>query len=230
MTAIFISPAEPARVRSQLSRNLGTQHTQHISSSTESKGVDFMWRAREQWFGVQRKELNDLLASMSDGRLSKEVGQMREHLSHPMLIIERQPKWTADGIMMDDTWGQRFTWSGWVGIHASLGHAGVTVLHSDSIAQTVDSIVALVNWSAKPNHLSLLQRPGPAGNGWGKASSRDWGVHFIQGIPGIGPGVAGAVFDHFGRVPLRWDCEPSELGKVPGVGKKRVEQLIGALS
>jgi hypothetical protein len=51
----------------------------------------------------------------------------------------------------------------------------------------------------------------------------------LQGIPNIGPGVAGAVFDHFGRVPLRWDVTEKDMMGVAGVGKKRVEQMMAAL-
>jgi hypothetical protein len=54
-------------------------------------------------------------------------------------------------------------------------------------------------------------------------------VFLLQGFDGIGAGVAGDIFDHFGRVPLRWDAGRDELLAVKGLGPKRVDKLLGSL-
>lgn len=220
---VLISPAEPRVVYEALHRALPAV----ISSSLpEQRGVDFLWRARDHWWGVQRKELADLMSSMADGRLSKEIGQMSE-VAEPKLIIERHPRWTTDG-ELTDSWGQRFTRTQWVGMLASLQHLGVGVIQTASITETVEAVVALVKWSKQPSHTSLLRRPTPSGS-WGSATSREWGLHLLQGFPGVGAGVAGTIFDHFGRVPLQWTTTRDELETIQGIGPKRAEQLMDAL-
>jgi excinuclease UvrABC nuclease subunit len=53
-----------------------------------------------------------------------------------------------------------------------------------------------------------------------------WGVHFLQGIDGIGPEVAGRIYDHFGKVPLAWECQLEDLLEIEGVGKVRAAKLL----
>jgi ERCC4-type nuclease len=228
MTLLLVSPAEPQRVRDQLSRRLPDTPVQ-LHPRPEQLGVDFCWRERGQWWGVQRKELTDLLASIQDGRLAKEIGQMQCAVTNPLLVIERPPTWTADGMLLDDQWRQQFTYQMWVGLIASLGQAGVQVMQTQTISQTVDAIGAMMQWSRKPTHTLGSNRPGPTGSEWGKATSREWAVHFLQGLSGIGPETASAVFDTFGRVPLRWDVTEDELLAIRGIGPKRAKQMMGAL-
>ena len=64
----------------------------------------------------------------------------------------------------------------------------------------------------------------------GTRDSRSWALHLIQGFEGIGPTVAGAIFDHFGGVPFRWNVDGvEELMGVKGVGEKRAKALWRAL-
>ena len=41
--------------------------------------------------------------------------------------------------------------------------------------------------------------------------------------------LAGALWDHFGEVPLRWTCTPDDLASVRGVGPIRAGKLWSAL-
>jgi ERCC4-type nuclease len=222
MTVILISPAEPAPLRAKLARRAHVVN----SPSTEERGVDFAWRARGAWCGVQRKELTDLLASFRDGRLQRELGQMVDTVAHPMFVIERRPQWTGDGALIGER--TQFTFAQWCGMIASFADRGIGVVQTDTMDQTVDAILAIRGWTEKASHRSLEQRPGPATT-WGTANSRDWSIHLLQGFPGVGPGVAAAIVDHFGKMPLRWTVSEAELLEVPGIGPGRAEKMMGAL-
>lgn len=229
MTVIFVSPAEPASVKSLFERTLTqTTHEMMVSSKPETMGVDFLWRARGGWYGVQRKELSDLLASMQDGRLSKELGQMAG-MGRAWVIIEGEPQWTLDGALLNNSWGRPFTVSGWVGLLSSIQAAGAHVLVVPNVRETCTTITHLINYTIKPSHNTATSRPGAQGGKWGHASSRDWGVHLLQSFPGIGPEVAGAIYDHFGGVPMRWTVNEQDLLAVAGIGKGRAGKLIAAL-
>src|SRR6516162_7072760 len=90
---VLISPTEPA-----FFRTLGK-----VSSVPEEYGVDFLFASTEFGLvGVQRKELSYFVASVKDGRLSKELGQMKR-LGLAMLVLEGVPKWTIDGLLMSSS-------------------------------------------------------------------------------------------------------------------------------
>ena len=73
-----------------------------------------------------------------------------------------------------------------------------------------------------------MTRPKPQ-TVWGNRNDRDFGIHLIQSFDGIGPGVAGAIFDKFG-VPLKWTINLDDLESVPGVGKKRAAKMWRTLN
>jgi hypothetical protein len=67
---------------------------------------------------------------------------------------------------------------------------------------------------------------------WGKRieAGRDFAIFLLQSFPGIGAGVAGNIYDHFGYLPMTWRVTEKELAEVPGVGKGRAKTLWGALN
>lgn len=231
MTTVFVSPAEPQRMKDVFAKAAATaDHSVMVHSKPEAHGCDFMWRARGNWYGTQRKELADLLASMQDGRLSKELGQMAGGVTRGWIVIEREPRFTLDGVLMDDAWrhNRPFTQQAWISLLASIHDAGVGTFVGPNMAATATTTIGLVNWSEKAHHGTSTARPGPT-SPWGTAGSREYGLHLLQGLPGIGPEVAGAIYDRFGGVPLAWTCSEKELLQVAGMGKGRVAKAMKAV-
>lgn len=212
---LWCSPTEPAALRA-----LGT-----TSSLPERYGADFFWSAQRQLWGVQRKEISDLIASKHDGRLEVELGQMTR-LDVAVLIVEGRLRWTDDGDLLD----------GWNnlsrrqlrGMLWTVRQRGLWVEYTDGHADTADTLRWLVDWSRKPRHSGLRGRPAPAGS-WGQVTNRDWGVHLLTSFQGIGFATAEAMWDHFDGVPIRWEVGEKELMDVPGVGKGRAKKLVKAL-
>ena len=89
-------------------------------------------------------------------------------------------------------------------------------------------LAALEKWFMKATHKGIMTRPKPS-TLWGSRTDRDWGIHVIQSFDGIGPGVAGAIFDRFG-LPIKWTVTKEELESVPGVGKKRAMKMWATLN
>lgn len=212
---MFVSAAEPASLRT-----LG-----QYSPLPEQMGVDFLIPCPLGMVGVQRKEIHDLIASRGDGRLARELAQMKQ-LDIAVLLVEGRLKWTSDGQL--STSRSRWTRSEHTSLLFSVQSTGVWVNSSESLSESREYLALLEKWFLKGSHKGIVTRPKPT-TLWGTKTNRDWGIHVIQSFDGIGPGVAGAIFDRYG-VPLRWTITEEDLLSVPGVGKKRAEKMWRTLN
>lgn len=198
------------------------------STLPEKYGCDFLIVARGLRTGVQRKKFpNDLLASLSDGRLYQQVHQMVA-LDRAVIVLEGYGKWTMDGELMDF---QQFTKRQLYSLIASLAFEfGIEVLMVRDMRETIEFLESLESWAKKEKHQSLRSRPGPAKDSWGQVGIREVGIHLLQSFPGMGPELAGRVYDHFQGVPLSWDFNGADkLTEVQGIGKAKAESIYMAL-
>lgn len=219
----FVAPTEPTVIK-QLIEPDGV-----VSLLPEKYGCDVLWFVGKQRWGVQRKELKDFIQSVGDGRLSKEIAQMRcADLGMCMVLIEGKINWSTEGELIWNTRGQVITRSQWRGMLWSIRNEGVHIDFTKDKQDTVEYIRMLGKWSAKEKHVSIMRRPGPA-NYWGSASNVDYAVHVLQGFDGIGLDRAKAIVQHFGGLPLSWDVSETDLSRVKGIGKVLAKKLVSAL-
>ena len=193
------------------------------SNLPEKYGVDVLWSAHGELCGVQRKEVKDLLASVRDGRLGKELAQMKG-LGFRALCIEGVAQWTTEGQMVKQ-YGEPWSREQWTGLLLTVQMRGCWVLESSSVPDTARVVAECIRWSEKTEHKSLLSRPGAVAS-WGTTpDDRDFAVHVLQGFPGIGPELAARIYDRFGRLPFTLSCTDEELRAVDGLGPKKIKQL-----
>lgn len=213
---MLVSPTEP-----KLLRTLGK-----TSLVPESYGVDFLFTSPVFGLvGVQRKEIKDLVASVNDGRLAKELAQMKA-LGQAMIVIEGKPQWSNDGSMI--TSFSRWTIAQHLGTMWSMQLAGYWIATSASVDETSVLLSLFGRWIEKSRHVGLVSRPKPKDE-FGRAGNRDWGIHLLQSFQGIGAEVAGRIYDHFDGVPLRWTVSEMDLLDVEGIGKTRAKSLMRSL-
>lgn len=218
-SSLLIAPTEP-----ELIKTLGT-----VSSTPERYGADILWmdRAVGGLIGVQRKEVSDLINSVQDGRLAKEIVQLRAvHL--PVLIVEGSPHWTVDGALVHKY--TRWTRTQHHSLLRSVQQRGIIVEYTSSTAETVARVEDIVRWAAKDDHNSLDRRPKPSPDDWGKISDKAWALHLLQSVPGIGPKQAELIWDTFGRAPIVLDCTREELLAIRGLGPKKVAAILAAFT
>jgi ERCC4-type nuclease len=219
MADFLISPAEHSAPVKSLGR---------ISTAPERYGADILWwdSAIKGWVGVQRKAVPDLIASVQDGRLAKEVAQLMK-CKVASVIVEGHTRWSTDGQLMRSH--VRWSRTQHRSLIRSVQGRGIFVEHSDSIADTVKLVREIASWAHKGDHTSLDRRPGPSGDGWGRVTDKAWACHLLQSIPDIGPVQAGAIYDHFeGVVPVTLTATRDELLAVHGLGPKRVDKILRA--
>lgn len=213
---MLIAPTEPPALR-----KVGT-----VSMVPERYGCDLLFASRGRWFGVQRKEFKDLLASMRDGRIGQQVAMM-DGLEQAMVVIEGMgaAKWSTDGELLDG-WA-RVTRGQIRSLLWSVRDRGIWVDHTDGLADTIQLVQTFETWAKKPGHKSLQTRPGPVGN-WGKATNREWQMHLLQGLPGVGVELAGRILDEVG-MPLQWRVGREELLAVKGMGRGKVDRVLACV-
>jgi len=199
-----------------MSHSLPEQHGADVLAVVSGRGK----------LAIQRKAFpDDLLASIDDGRLARELA-MLSRTEYPVLIVEGRPQWTADGHLMA-SWASRWTRQQLRNLLRSvwLTH-GVMVEHTDDINDTATAVLELEKWFGKKVHRSLFARPKhTVRDTWGKSSQEDVARFLLQGFPGIGTALAEAILERFGKAPLSWSCTFDELKSVPGIGERRSKAL-----
>ncbi len=221
---LLVSPAEPANVK----RAIPTGVKWGTSSLCEQMGVDFLWHGHGGWCGVQRKEISDLLASAADGRLSRELQQVVD-LETAVVVMEGIPHYTTEGVLVDGGFGRSWTAQQIMGLVWSIQKRGVWMANTKSVDETILYVLGLMQWSQKERHNTAVKRAGVVSVWGGNPDAKEFACHLLQGIPGVGPEIAAKVYDHFGRVPWRWDVTAEELMKIDGVGRKKAETMMRAL-
>lgn len=217
---MIVAPTEPEELRAIAST---------VSLLPERFGADvFFYGVESRRVGIQRKFYTDLLASVTDGRLAKEVMQMAVALDYPFIIIEGQMQWTTDGkLVMPFSRGNMSTWSQkqWVGLILSIMDKGVSVLFTDSLSDTIGLVQTMEQWFVKSSHSSLTTRPNGVKELWGqRIGQRDFANWMMQGIPGVGFKLADRIFDMYG-MRLRLELTKEELMKVEGIGKGKADEI-----
>lgn len=218
---IYVSPAE----RESTLTALGS-----CSGVPEHFGGDFAWTVNGRLAVVQRKTHVDFRASISDGRLVKEVSQMQhEFVWLRVLILEGYSRWMTDGTLYDEY--VQFTEKQHNGFLLSIQDRGIRVLYTNDVAGTARVIKEVYEWSKKERHTSLDVRPGPSSK-WIYVDRRDRALHIIQGFHGISTITAEKIWQHFGeRIPLQWTVgSEKELRAIPGIGKVRAKEMWETLN
>lgn len=166
----------------------------------------------------------DLIASVRDGRLSRELAMMKG-LGLGVLVVEGRQKWDMNGFLISrPKWSQQQQ----LGVFLSCQAQKVWLLTSYDLSDTIQEILTMERWLSKSGHTLGLSRPAADGV-WGTPGNKDWQRHLLQGFDGIGPGMADRIIDHFGKVPLGWNVTEKELMEVKGLGKGRVGKMMKAL-
>lgn len=216
---IRVSPSEPPALRA-IGRT--TMLPEHF-------GADVCFPSRLGLVVLQRKEFpSDFMASVHDGRLGEQRAKM-QRAAVKVLVLEGRGTWTTDGELvvpfgpgLSISQYRRYLWS--------VQLDGIWVSHTSGLAETVELVKDLKEWSDKAKH-GGGGRPKPKGSGgWGQPTDRDWGSHLLQSFDGVGPEMATRIFDRFGRVPLAWTCTPEDMAMVQGVGPKRVDKMFAGLA
>lgn len=209
---MLISPAEPAKLRA-----LG-----ETSPTPELLGADFILDCPHSVVAVQRKEVSDLLASLSDGRLVMDV-ELLQQADVRVLLIEGVMQWTTNGYLLSTR--STFQKERWWGLQWSfLNEYGIWTTYTVDMDDTVRWLMHANRWWEKSTHRGITHGATTTG------SLDFYQRQVLQAFPGVGSTLARRILDEFGRLPLALSVTDKELLKVKGVGSailSGIKQVLG---
>jgi ERCC4-type nuclease len=212
---VLVSPAEPAALRA-----LGT-----VSAECERMGADFLLlSATLGVIGVQRKTVTDLIGSLADGRVERELIDMRK-LGIAIWVIEGEPEWGEGGQCL--TSRVPYTITHHHGVLLSLMLEGGWVMTTRDMRGTMGLLKDLQAWALKREHISMRNRAGKE-DYLGLTVRENWQIHLLQSFPGVGFKTARGILSHFGGLPFALK-EGCDLTEVKGVGKKTAAKITEML-
>ena len=146
---LIVDNREPPQM-AQLLRGLGLTAT-----VIEALVGDYIWQSPLGVVMVERKTVNDLLASVGDGRLHRQLTTMTELAKVPILLVEGELS-QYDGHM--DAWRGKEAQKDWnfnavMNLMLSWQLGGIYVTSSPGLSYTHLRIQSLYNWSQKNSHL-----------------------------------------------------------------------------
>jgi len=167
---------------------------------------------------IERKTPGDFLNSIGDGRLINQTAKMLEVCSAPIFIIEGDVKCNREGKVVADGRSTRWGYWSYQGMVLSLQLSGALVINVPS-RLFAQAAYRSVIWFQKESHMSQRRTAVGLRTTYGQQ------VDALAAFPHIGEEKASQLLDTFGNL---WNTISSvpEWDKVPGIGKKTVEDVI----
>lgn len=155
---------------------------------------------------VERKRIQDFLASLCDGRLFRQATALAASGLRALIILEGAgSEWHKTHIRRESIQGALLT----LGVVFDL-----QILRSRDEAETAQIILFAARQIGK-NPRTAQRRPG-----WRPKGKRSRQLYILTSLPGVGATRAQALLKHFGSVERVISAPTSELLAVDGVGPR----------
>lgn len=164
---------------------------------------------------VERKGLNDLLASIEDGRLFRQASALAVCGDPCMLLLEGRTEEIQHRAMRREA------------IQGALLH--VSLMLGIPILRSLDGEESARLMIAAARQLQRARRPIAFRPGACPTARRRAQTYILQGLPGVGRGLALRLLDHFGSVEAVMTAPTEALRHVPGIGPTIAAKIRWAL-
>lgn len=159
---------------------------------------------------VERKSANDFVTSVMSGRVFEQVGKMKLDFQRPMVLIEGDPIRTRSAIEPKAVAG---------------AISSLMTIQQVSVICVADSTETAIMLATMARHLQEglgyeinlhPKKPKP---------NKEAAQYVINSLPGIGPGNAKKLFDHFGSIVATMNATPEQIMQVKGIGPKTAQRM-----
>jgi len=164
--------------------------------------------------GIERKSGADFARSIVDGRLFRQLADVRRFCERPLMLVEGLVSGRAEA---------NVPWHAIRGALVSVAAVfGVPILHSSGEEESAEMIAAAA---------AQLGRTFPDGYVRAGYRPRRWrrrALYMLQGLPGVGPARAAALLDEFGSVRQVLSADERALADVRGIGSGVARSIIAS--
>lgn len=164
--------------------------------------------------GVERKEVNDFLSSMIDGRLFQQLKNLKNSYLRPVLVLEGEGLFTIRKISQNAIFGA---------LACIVADYGIPIIQTKDEKET-----ASLMFSIARREFGEGRTVGVRGEK-GSMSLSERQQFIIEGLPNISGVLAQRLLSHFGSIKGVADAGAEELMEVKGVGKKKAEDIVKTL-
>ena len=218
----FISPNEPKKVFKLCVENAIPDNI------TDEFGADFLLITNRGMIPIQRKTIPDLLASVIDGRLSKQSSLLRQS-DFPIIIIEGRFRYSENGNVVIGKREQRWTRDSIRNLFRTLRYVEmIDIEFSGSVKDTISMIYQIQSYFDAVHHLSLRSRPSIHTN-WIIPSQQERIVYFYQGLPGISVIRAKSLAEKFSSPLQLYQASVEEITEIPRFGQNIASRIYNFL-
>jgi len=166
--------------------------------------------------GVERKSVDDFLESLINGKLFKQVSQLREAYSRPVLILEGENLLTKRNINHNAIFGSL----------ASISvDFGIPVLTTKDASETADLLHVIAKREQREDKKDVAVRGEKT-----QMSLKERQQFLVEGLPNVSAVIAKRLLSHFGSIKDITNASEQELMDVNGVGKNISSEIIKLLN
>ncbi len=156
--------------------------------------------------GVERKQVDDFLNSLINGKLFRQVQQLRQAYARPLMIIE------GTGLLTKRNINHHAIFGSFISIIVDYG---VSIITTENAADTADLLyVTAKREQRKKNKDVAIRGDKPV------LSPSQQQQFIVEGFPQVSSVIAKRLLYHFGNIRSIVNASEQELQEVNGVGKK----------
>ena len=197
--------------RSNVVRNLSLKGV-----SIEPQQLDIGDYVLSSRIGVERKDVDDFLESLIDGKLFKQIAQLRDTYSRPILILEGENLLTKRNISHNAIFGS---------LASITVDYGIPILTTKDGLETADllNIIARREQSEEKKAVAVRgEKP--------QMSIKERQQFIIEGLPNVSAVIAKRLLSHFGSIRDIANATENELMEIRGIGKNIASDIIKLLN
>lgn len=162
--------------------------------------------------GIERKEVDDFLQSLLDGKLFMQMRQLRDAYPRPLLIIEGDGLLTKRNISQNAIFGS---------IASIITDYGIPLITTKSAHETADFLQILARREQTKGDRAVAIRGEKTA-----MSLMEQQRFLVEGLPHVSSVIAKRLLAHFGNIRSLAGASAEELCAVKGVGKNIAEDII----
>lgn len=158
---------------------------------------------------IERKRSDDFIQSIITARIFDQCAKLKRLPYRVLILVDGNPFNTKHDIRPQSIRGAILSIStAWE----------IPVIICESCSETVDYIALSANQTTK-NNIFVRRK------GYKPKRVRSQQLNFIEGLPGVGIGLAKSLLEDFESIRVLVNSPYKELIKVPGIGKKKARGI-----